>query len=110
MHLVRKLRSASYILAAVGEFGLDARQLGALAVELGLEGKSLAQSGLVAGKPAGCIRCPPLLLLKIQLEALQDVLEPGNQAERGQLGLDRDFLALARCRTRATRKTPESVE
>jgi hypothetical protein len=92
LDLLGRRRSDSYILAAVGEFRLDARQPRALAVELGLEGKSLAQSGLVAGKPAGCIRCPPLLLLKIQLEALQDVLEPGNQAERRQVGLDSDFL------------------
>ena len=92
MRLLPKLRTASYVLAAVGEFRLDAHQLGALAVELGLEGKRLAQSGLVVGKPAACIRCQPLLFLKIQLESLQDVLQPGNQPERGQVGLDGDFL------------------
>ena len=93
--LLGKSRSASYILGAVGEFGLDARQLCTLGVELGLKWKRLAQSSLVVAKPAGCIRYQPLLLLKIQLEALKDVLQPGNQAERGQVRLDGDFLALS---------------
>jgi len=94
LHLLGQLHSASYVLAAVGEFRLDARQLGALAVELGLEGKRLAQSDLVVGKPAGCIRCQVLLVLKIQLKSLQDVLQPRNQPKWGQVGLDGDFLAL----------------
>jgi hypothetical protein len=42
LYLLDKLCSASYILAAGGEFRLDVRQLGTLAVELGLEGKGLA--------------------------------------------------------------------
>jgi hypothetical protein len=42
LHLLDKLCSASYIVAAGGEFRLDVRQLGTLAVELGLEGKGLA--------------------------------------------------------------------
>ena len=92
MDLLGRLSSASYVLAAVGEVRLDARQLGALGIKFGLKWKRLAQSGLVVGKPAGCTRCQPLLLLKIQLEALEDVLQPGNQAERRQVGLDGDFL------------------
>ena len=94
MHLLDEFPSASHTLAAVGEFCLDASQLVALAVELGLEREGSAHSSLVIGHPAACIQCQPLLLLKIQLEALQDVLKPGNQAERRQVGLDGDFLVM----------------
>src|SRR5580704_5760322 len=87
-----ELRSASYIPTPVSELRLNACQLGALGIKLGLEGKSLAQSRLVIGKPTGCIQCQPLLLLKIQLEPLQDVLQARNQPERGQVGLDSDLL------------------
>src|SRR5437870_8151305 len=44
-----ELRSASYILTAVSKFRFNACQLGALGIELGLEGKGLAQSRLVIG-------------------------------------------------------------
>src|SRR5207244_7264509 len=81
-----------YILTAVGEFRLNACQLGALGIELGLEGKPLAQSRLVIGKPTGYIPRHSLLLLEIHFEAFQDMLQAGNQSERRQLGLDGDLL------------------
>ena len=78
-----------------GELGLECCQGLELVVELGLQGEGLALARQIVGEPALVLRAMAPLLEQLDVEPAQLMLEPGDQAQGCEPGLEVDLLRVA---------------